>query len=104
MYHRALVGREKVLGPDHTSTISSILCLKISTKIRASWGRPKGCTDEHSKGLSLDHTSTSHSLWNLYNRQDKLKDKLKEAQDMYHRVLGPDHSSFEFSILYFNQR
>ncbi|KAE9566034.1 hypothetical protein CGMCC3_g17791 [Colletotrichum fructicola] len=102
MYERALQGREKALGPDHTSTLDTVNNLGI---LYSDQGRLKeaeamyeralqGCE----KALRPDHTSTLdtvHNLGSLYSDQGRLK----EAEAMYERALqgkekalGPDHT------------
>ncbi|KAH8586629.1 hypothetical protein B0O99DRAFT_665671 [Bisporella sp. PMI_857] len=103
MYLRALEGKEKALGPDHTSTLDTVHNLGT---LYSDQGKPaeaeamylralEGCE----KALGPDHTSTLdtvHNLGTLYSGQGKPA----EAEAMYLRALegkekalGPDHTS-----------
>ncbi|CAI7645854.1 unnamed protein product [Penicillium manginii] len=103
MYQRALAGREKALGPDHTSTLSTVNNLGV---LYSNQGRLKEAEEMYQralagyeKALGPDHTSTLSTVSNLgilYSDQGRLK----EAEEMYQRALagkekalGPDHTS-----------
>ncbi|PQE17740.1 hypothetical protein CJF31_00005461 [Rutstroemia sp. NJR-2017a BVV2] len=103
MYLRALEGKEKALGPDHTSTLDTVNNLGILYKDQGKLAEAEkmylraleGCE----KALGPDHTSTLDTVNNLgilYSNQGKLA----EAEKMYLRALegkekalGPDHTS-----------
>ncbi|KAK4170949.1 hypothetical protein QBC36DRAFT_295822 [Triangularia setosa] len=103
MYQRALEGKEKALGPDHTSTLNTVNNLgSLYTAQGRLWEAEamyqralEGCE----KALGPDHTSTLdtvNNLGGLYLDQDRLG----EAEAMYQRALegkekalGPDHTS-----------
>ncbi|OOQ89534.1 hypothetical protein PEBR_07820 [Penicillium brasilianum] len=103
MYQRALAGKEKALGPDHTSTLGTVNNLGL---LYSNQGKLKEAEEMYQralagkeKALGPDHTSTLdtvHNLGGLYKGQGKLK----EAEEMYQRALagcekalGPDHTS-----------
>ncbi|KAN0068322.1 HET domain containing protein [Elaphomyces granulatus] len=103
MYQRALQGKEKVLGPDHTSTLSTVNSLGL---LYANQGKLDEAEKMYQRALQgkekargPDHTSTLTTVNNLgllYANQGKLD----EAEKMYQRalqgtekVLGPDHTS-----------
>ena len=101
MYQRALEGKEKALGPDHTSTLNTVNNLGL---LYAGQGRLKEADAMYQRALEgkekafgPDHTSTLdtvNNLGNLYADQGRLK----EAEAMYQRALegfqtalGPSH-------------
>ncbi|KAJ6114828.1 hypothetical protein N7486_000606 [Penicillium sp. IBT 16267x] len=91
MYQRALAGREKALGPDHTSTLSTVHNLGIlysaQGKLVEAEEMYQRALAGREKALGPDHTSTLstvHNLGSLYSAQGKLA----EAEEMYQRALG----------------
>ena len=90
MYNRALAGREKALGPDHSSTLTTVNNLGVLYA-------DQGCLAEAEKmynralaglekALGPDHSSTLNSVFGLgivYRRQGHLTD----AERMYRRAL-----------------
>jgi tetratricopeptide (TPR) repeat protein len=118
MYQRALVGYDKALGPDHTSTLFTVNSLgniyRNQGKLKEAEEMFQRALAGYEKALGPDHMSTLlvvNNLGNLYRNQGKLK----EAEEMYQRALvgrekalGPDHTSTLNSvhclgILYSNQ-
>ncbi|PQE03464.1 Tetratricopeptide-like helical domain protein [Rutstroemia sp. NJR-2017a BBW] len=102
MYLRALEGKEKVLGPDHISTLSTVnnlgLLYKDQGKLAAAEVMYLRALEGY-KALRPDHTSTFSTVNNLGSLY-KDQGKLAEAEKMYLRalegkekVLGPDHIS-----------
>ncbi|KAJ5726945.1 hypothetical protein N7493_005972 [Penicillium malachiteum] len=103
MYQRALAGREKALGPDHTSTLDTVNNLgnlyRNQGKLREAEEMYQRALMGREKALGPDHTSTLdtvNDLGNLYSDQGKLSN----AEGMYQRALtgrekalGPDHTS-----------
>jgi broad specificity phosphatase PhoE/Tfp pilus assembly protein PilF len=103
MYQRALVGKEKSLGPDHTSTLDALHTLgnfyENQWKLQEAEEMYQRAVVGLERVLGPDHTSTLdalHTLGNLYKDQWKWQ----EAEEMYQRVvvglervLGPDHTS-----------
>ncbi|KAH8587030.1 hypothetical protein B0O99DRAFT_665525 [Bisporella sp. PMI_857] len=103
MYLRALEGKEKALGPDHTSTLDTVNNLGIlysdQGKLAEAEAMYLRALEGKEKALGPDHTSTLstvHNLGTLYKGQGKLA----EAEAMYFRALegkekalGPDHTS-----------
>ncbi|KAH6975787.1 hypothetical protein EDB80DRAFT_900003 [Ilyonectria destructans] len=103
MYERALEGREKALGPDHTSTLDTVnnlgLLYKDQGKFKEAEEMYERALEGYEKALGPDHTSTLNTVNNLgllYKNQGKFK----EAEEMYERALegrekalGPDHAS-----------
>ena len=118
MYLRALTGKEKAWGPEHTSTLDTVNNLGL---LYSDQGKMKEAEDMYLRALTgkekawgPDHTSTLDTVNNLgilYSNQGKMK----EAEDMYLRALtgyekawGPDHTSTldtanNLGILYKNQ-
>ncbi|KAI1360650.1 hypothetical protein F5Y08DRAFT_43121 [Xylaria arbuscula] len=103
MYMRALRGKEKAWGPEHTSTLDTVNNLGLLYKsqgkldeaeamyVRALRGYEKAWGPEHTSTLD-----TVNNLGNLYADQGKLT----EAEAMYVRALrgkekawGPEHTS-----------
>jgi tetratricopeptide (TPR) repeat protein len=86
MYQRALAGKEKALGPDHTSTLNTVNNLGL---LYSDQGKRKEAEEMYQralagceKALGPDHTSTLDTVSNLgilYSNQGKLK----EAEEMY---------------------
>ncbi|KAH7413483.1 hypothetical protein BKA64DRAFT_355752 [Cadophora sp. MPI-SDFR-AT-0126] len=103
MYQRALAGKEKAWGPDHTSTLDTVNNLGILYKNQGKLVEAEQMYQQalqgYEKALGPDHTSTLdtvNNLGNLYKNQGKLV----EAEQMYQRALqgyekawGPDHTS-----------
>ncbi|KAH7012600.1 uncharacterized protein B0I36DRAFT_378335 [Microdochium trichocladiopsis] len=103
MYLRALDGREKALGPDHTSTLQTVNNLGLLYKNQGKLGEAEKmylrALDGKEKALGPDHTSTLDTVNNLGNLYSD-RGKLGEAEKMYLRALdgkekalGPDHTS-----------
>jgi tetratricopeptide (TPR) repeat protein len=90
MYRRALQGKEKALGSDHTSTLMTVNNLG---NLYADQGKLKEAEEMYQRALQgmeealgPDHTSTLETVNNLgilYTKQGKLK----EAEEMYQRAL-----------------
>ena len=118
MYQRALEGKEKAWGPDHTSTLDTIHCLGIlyskQGKLQEAEAMYQRALEGKEKAWGPDHTSTLDTVNNLgllYSDQGKLQ----EAEAMYQRALegkekawGPDHTStlatvHSLSLLYSKQ-
>ncbi|KAJ5344404.1 TPR repeat protein [Penicillium brevicompactum] len=118
MYQRALAGREKALGADHTSTLQTVDDLGILYRAQGKLDQAEQMHQRalagREKALGVDHTSTLqtvHNLGFLYWNQGKLD----QAEQMYQRalagrekVLGPDHTSTlstvnNLGILYWQQ-
>jgi tetratricopeptide (TPR) repeat protein len=103
MYHRALAGAEKALGPDHRSTLRVVHSLGVlyseQGKLAEAEAMCQRALAGSEKALGPDHSSTLevvHGLAVLYREQGKLA----EAEAMFQRALagfekalGPDHSS-----------
>jgi tetratricopeptide (TPR) repeat protein len=103
VYHRALDGKEKSLGSEHTSTLRTVNNLGIlfrkQGKLKEAEVMYQRALDGQEKSLGPEHTSTLATVNNLgilYWKQGKLK----EAEAMYQRTLdgykkslGPEHPS-----------
>ncbi|KAH8592628.1 hypothetical protein B0O99DRAFT_689484 [Bisporella sp. PMI_857] len=103
MYQRALVEREKALGPDHTLTLDTVNNLgNLYTdqgEFKAAEQMYQRALAGRKKALGPDHISTLNTVNNLgilYSKQNKFK----EAEQMYQqaltgqeKTLGPDHMS-----------
>ncbi|KAI9855038.1 MAG: hypothetical protein M1813_000582 [Trichoglossum hirsutum] len=118
MYQRALTGYEKVLGPEHTSTLRTVNNLGIlyqnQGKLAEAEAMYQRALAGKEKVLGPEHTSTLrtvNNLGNLYQNQGKLA----EAEAMYQRalaglekVLGPERTSMldtvsNLGVLYWGQ-
>jgi tetratricopeptide (TPR) repeat protein len=102
MLQQALAGYEKVLGPDHTSTLDSINSLGIlyrdQGKLQEAEVMSQQALAGYEKVLGPDHTSTLASinnLGNLYSDQGKLQEAevmLQRALAGYQKALDPGHT------------
>ncbi|KAF6804850.1 NB-ARC and TPR domain protein [Colletotrichum musicola] len=103
MYERALQGKEKALGPDHTSTLSTVnnlgILYKDQGRLKEAEAMYERALQGKEKALGPDHTSTLDTVNNLGSLY-KDQGRLKEAEAMYERALqgsekalGPDHTS-----------
>ena len=118
VYERALAGREKALGSDHTSTLETVHNLGVlywkQGKLREAERMFERALAGCEKALGSDHTSTLDTVNNLgvlYTDQGKLE----EAERMHERALagcekalGSDHTStlgavHNLGVLYRNQ-
>jgi tetratricopeptide (TPR) repeat protein len=101
MYQRVLAGREKSLGPSHTSTLSIVSDLG---DLYNEQGKLQEAEEMYLRALagyetvSLDHASTLVTvinLGNLYSYQGKLleaEEMFKRGLAGYGKALGLDHS------------
>jgi tetratricopeptide (TPR) repeat protein len=103
MYLRVLAGKEKALGPDHTSTLETVNNLGLLYRAQGRLAEAEQMYERALAGceraLGPDHTSTLETVNNLgllYRAQGRLA----EAEQMYERALagceralGPDHTS-----------
>ena len=98
-----MAGYEKALGPDHTSTLSTVGNLANLLSGQGKLDEAQAMYDRalagQEKTLGPDHTSTLNTVNNLGGLL-KQQGKLDEAQAMYERALvgyeralGPDHPS-----------
>ncbi|CAI7621060.1 unnamed protein product, partial [Penicillium viridicatum] len=118
MYQRALAGKEKAFGLDHTYTLDTVYRLgslyKDLGKTKEAGKMCQRALLGYEKALGPDHTSTLNAvlcLGILYFDQGKLN----EAEEMYQRALlgyeealGPDHTFTlntvnNLGLLYSNQ-
>ncbi|KAK4890353.1 hypothetical protein LTR49_028740 [Elasticomyces elasticus] len=90
MYEQALAGREKALGPEHTSTLHTVNNIGNLYKNRGKLDEAEKMYERavagREKALGSEHTSTLltvNNLGNLYKDQEKLD----EAEKMYERAL-----------------
>lgn len=114
MYGRALEGKEKAWGPEHTSTLNTVNILGI---LYANQGKMAEAEDIFRRALGVyekaygpEHRPTliADNLGALYMKREKIT----EAEAMYQRALegkektwGPDHPStlnpvYNLGILY----
>ncbi len=103
MYQRALQGKEKALGQDHTSTLDTVNNLGVLYRSQGRLAEAEAMYQRalqgYEKALGQDHTSTLNTVNNLgvlYRDQGRLA----EAEAMYQRALqgkekalGRDHTS-----------
>ena len=103
MYQRALQGKEKALGPRHTSTLDTVNNLgnlySDQGKLDEAEKMYQRALQGYEKALGPKHTSTLNTVNNLGSLY-KDQGKLDEAEKMYQRALqgyekalGPEHTS-----------
>ncbi|TGO06819.1 hypothetical protein BTUL_0472g00010 [Botrytis tulipae] len=103
MYLRALEGKEKALGPDHTSTLATVnnlgLLYSNQDKLAEAEVMYLRALEGYEKALGSGHTSTLGTVNNLgmlYSDQGKLAEAEKmylRALEGYDKALGPGHTS-----------
>ncbi|KAN0072834.1 HET domain containing protein [Elaphomyces granulatus] len=103
MYQRALQGKEKALGPDHTSTLDTVNNLGILYKFQGKLDEAEmmyqRALQGYKKALDPDHTSTLNTINNLgvlyrfQGKLDKAEKMYQRALQGYEKALGPDHTS-----------
>ncbi|KAL8724135.1 MAG: hypothetical protein Q9166_008122, partial [cf. Caloplaca sp. 2 TL-2023] len=118
MYQRALDGKEKVWGPEHTSTLDTVNNLGIlyadQGKLVEAEQMYQRALDGKEKAWGPEHTATLDTVNNLgllYADQGKLveaEQMLQQALDGKEKVWGPEHTSTldtvnNLGILYKNQ-
>jgi tetratricopeptide (TPR) repeat protein len=103
MYNRALAGKEKALGPEHTSTLDTVNNLGV---LYADQGRLEDAEMMYNRALAgyekargPEHTTTLDIINNLGLLYAN-KGRLEDAEVMYKRALagyekgwGPEHTS-----------
>ncbi|KAH8595393.1 hypothetical protein B0O99DRAFT_155706 [Bisporella sp. PMI_857] len=103
IYERALAGKEKALGTEHTSTLDTVNNLGILYKAQGKLAKAQSMYERalagYEKALGAEHTSTLVTVNNL-GLLYKAQGKLAEAQSMYERALagyekalGAEHTS-----------
>ncbi|KAA6410089.1 MAG: nb-arc and tpr domain [Lasallia pustulata] len=103
MYRRALEGKEKAWGPEHTSTLDTVhnlgLLYKDQGKMAEAEAMYRRALEGYEKAWGPEHTSTLDTVNNLGNLY-KDQGKMAEAEAMYRRGLegkekawGPEHTS-----------
>ncbi|KAK2052402.1 TPR-like protein, partial [Colletotrichum caudatum] len=99
MYQRALEGKEKAWGPDHTSTLDTVNNLgnlyKSQGRLKEAEAMYQRALEGKEKAWGPDHTSTLDTVNNLgllYSDQGRLKEAeamYQRAFEGYEKVLGP---------------
>ncbi len=103
MYRRALEGKEKAWGPEHTSTLDTVNNLgnlyKDQGKMAEAEAMYRRALEGYEKAWGPEHTSTLNTVNNLGNLYID-QGKMAEAEAMYRRALegkekawGPEHTS-----------
>jgi tetratricopeptide (TPR) repeat protein len=91
MFQRALLGREKTLSPEHTSTLDTVNCLgnlyKEQGKLREAEEMYQRALLGREKVLGPEHTSTLGTVNNIGNLC-VAQGKLDRAAEMYQRALS----------------
>ncbi|RPB01269.1 TPR-like protein [Choiromyces venosus 120613-1] len=101
MFHRALEGREKVLGPDHPGTLTIVNNLAFVLNDRGRYGESEAmfhrALEGREKVFGPDHPDTLANVNNLASVLQNLG-RHGESEAMFHRALegrekvfGPDH-------------
>ncbi len=108
LYRRALKIWERVLGPDHPVTASSLnnLALLYQAQGKLTDAEPlhRRALEIRERVLGPDHPDTALSLNNLaglYQSQGKLTEaepRYRRALEIFERVLGPDHPQTALSL------
>ncbi|GFF61695.1 hypothetical protein IFM51744_10766 [Aspergillus udagawae] len=103
MHQRALAGKEKAVGPDHTSTLDTVNNLgnlySDQGKLKEAEEMYQRALAGYEKALGPGHTSTLdtvNNLGSLYRNQVRLEKAEKTYQGAlagYEKALGPDHTS-----------
>jgi tetratricopeptide (TPR) repeat protein len=103
MYQRALQGKEKALGPDHTSTLDTVnnlgLLYKDQGKLDKAEEMYQRALQGYEKALGRDHTSTLGTVNNLgalyagQGKLDKAEEMFERALQGREKALGRDHTS-----------
>ncbi|KAF2179206.1 FabD/lysophospholipase-like protein [Zopfia rhizophila CBS 207.26] len=105
IYQRALDGKEKALGPEHTSTLDTVNNFGNLYANQGKLGDAEKMYQQalvgKEKALGPEHTSTStlatvNNLGSLYKFQGKLGEAEKmyqRALDGYEKALRPEHTS-----------
>jgi tetratricopeptide (TPR) repeat protein len=103
MLQWALEGREKALGPNHTSTLDTVNNLGIlysdQGKLDKAEEMYQRALEGREKALGPNHTSTLDTVNNLgilYRDQGKLhkaEEMYQRALEGYEKALGPNHTS-----------
>jgi tetratricopeptide (TPR) repeat protein len=98
MYQRVLEVYNRLLGPDHISTLDTVHCIgslyRKQGKLHEAEAMYQGALQGTEKALGPEHTSTLdtvHALDSLYQEQGKLQ----EAEAMYQRSLGGRKTALE---------
>jgi tetratricopeptide (TPR) repeat protein len=90
MYQRALQGKEKAWGPEHTSTLDTVnnlaILYKTQGKLVEAEQMYQRALQGYEKAWGPEHTSTLDTVNNLANLY-KTQGKLVEAGQMYQRAL-----------------
>ncbi|KAH8587304.1 P-loop containing nucleoside triphosphate hydrolase protein [Bisporella sp. PMI_857] len=91
MYERALAGKEKALGAEHTSTLDTVNNLGLlyadQGKLAEAESMYERALAGKEKALGAEHISTLDTVNNLGNLY-KSQGKLAEAESMYERALA----------------
>ncbi|RYO93500.1 hypothetical protein DL764_007993 [Monosporascus ibericus] len=103
MYERALQGKEKAWGPEHTSTLDTVNNLGIlyadQGRLKDAEAMYKRALQGYEKAWGPEHTSTLTTVNNLgilYADQGRLKDAeamYERAVQGYEKAWGPEHTS-----------
>ncbi|RPA89592.1 TPR-like protein [Choiromyces venosus 120613-1] len=108
MVRRALEGREKVLGPDHPDTLTSVNNLASLLRALGRHGESETMSrralEGREKVLGPDHPDTLTSVNNLASllqtlgRHGESETMSRRALEGYEKVLGPDHPNTLTSV------
>jgi tetratricopeptide (TPR) repeat protein len=103
MYQRSLAGKEKALGPEHTSTLDTVNNLGVLYQDQGKLDKAEAMYQRvlagKEKALGPEHTSTLRTVNNLgilYWDQGKLDEAEamhQRAPAGYEKALGPEHPS-----------
>ncbi|PYI08089.1 purine and uridine phosphorylase [Aspergillus sclerotiicarbonarius CBS 121057] len=108
LYQQVLAGRERVLGPDHISTLNTVHNLGVlyhdqgglkeaeEMYQRVLTGHQKASGSNHISTLDTVQLDTIQNLGNLYCTQQRLEEAeqmCQQALASYKKVLGPSHTS-----------
>lgn len=101
MSRRAVEGYEKILGPEHTETLSSVnrlaLVLQYQGKYEAAEEMNRRALEGYEKALGAEHPDTLNSvyclayLFHIQQRYDDASVLYLRAVEKLSKILGPDH-------------
>lgn len=110
MYQRAFNGKEKILGPDHTSTLVTVNNLGVlyrqQGKLTEAESMYQRALTGYEKAIGPDHKATLETVYSLGNLYSDQEDRLAEAESIYQRASAgctrnpPSNPKLQLDIFY----